>query len=88
MNGDHSGTANKTHLKQYDEALKKLEITSNLIKDHSKEVIQKQKERDQKMTTIHANVFNFSLYCAFFIFIVKAGQILCVRNRLNYKKLI
>jgi hypothetical protein len=75
-------------LKEYEKHLKELEATSERIERHSKEIIEKQKNRDSKITNIHSNMFNFSFYCAIFILIVKLGQIFCVRNKLKYKKLI
>ena len=88
MNGDDSATANKEDLKSYERYLTSLEKKSSQIIRHSKEIIEKQKARDSKISSIHSNMFNFGFYCAIFVLIVKLGQIFCVRNKLKYKKLI
>ena len=61
---------------------------SELIENHSKQIIDQQRLRDEKVAAIHSNMFSFTLYCAIFILIVKLSQIFCVRNKLKYKKLI
>ena len=88
VNGDDTAAADKEDLKEYEKYLNSLQKSASLIEKHSKDIIEKQKGRDQKIAMIHSNMFRFSLYCAIFILIVKLGQLFCVRNKLKYKKLI
>ena len=88
LNGDNSNLANTSHIKGYDNSMKKLEETTNMVKEHAKEIIEKQKKRDERVSIIHSNMYNFSFYCAFFILAVKLIQIFCVKSKVTYKKLI